>query len=209
MKRAIGGLWRAAGVAGAVACAAAGSGAALAAGEIAPGAYCPLPKADEKPSCLDPAREEYTDFFAAIDENAIDDDRLARVEVAVVGEDQDYLALSSLAWGYYRLSVQATRTPGADPEIVARLERWNALLETAYGEHSGDDPHREAVRTAALDLRSKAPPVTLRCTDENGQSTECDSTDAVVRGLDAAASDVGPRGALERLLQRWFGGDGS
>lgn len=207
MNRAIRGFWLAAAVASASAFG--GSGVSAATGEIAPGAYCPLPKAGEKPSCLDPAEKEYAEFFAAIDENAVDDARLARVEAAVGGGDQDYLALSSLAWGYYRLSEQAARTPGTDPEIVARLERWNALLGTAYGERPGDDPYREAVRTAALDLRSNATPVTLRCTDENGRSTECDSTDAVVRGLDAAASDVGPRGALERLLERWFGGDDS
>ncbi len=201
MKHATGGLWLAAGVAGGVVCGAAA--------EIEPGAYCPLPKAGEKPSCLEPAQAEYSDFFAAIDENAVDDGRLARVEAAVAGEDRDYLALSSLAWGYYRLSKQAARTPGADPEIAARLERWNALLGVAYGQHAGDESHREAVRTAALDLRSKAPPVTLRCTDERGQTRECDSTDAVVRGLDAAAREVGPRGALQRLLQRWFGESGS
>jgi len=183
------------------------AGKALAAtgGEIQPGAYCPLPKAGKKPSCLEPAQAEYGGFFEAIDENRADDARLARVEAAVAAGEQDYLALSSLAWGYYRLSQEAARTPGADPEIVARLERWNALLGAAYGERAEDDPYREAVRSAALDLRSKAPPVTLRCTDERGRTTECDSTDAVVRGLDAAASDVGPRGALERLLERWFG----
>jgi hypothetical protein len=169
------------------------------------GAYCPLPRAGEKPSCLEPARAEYTDFFQAIDESAADDARLARVEEAVARGDQDYLALSSLAWGYYRLSQQAAATPGADPEIAARLERWNEVLGAAYGTRPENDPYREAVRTAAIDLQEKAPPVTLRCTDANGDTTECDSTEAVVRGIDAAAADVGPRGALERLLERWFG----
>ena len=178
---------------------------ALAADKIAPGAYCPLPRAGEKPSCLGPAEQAYGDFFQAIDENAADDERLARVEAAVGAGERDYLALNSLSWGYYRLSQQAARTPGADPEIVARLERWNALLSAAYGESPEDDPYREAVRTAALDLSRKAPPVTVRCTDPQGRTIECDSTEAVVRGLDAAASDAGPRGALERLLERWFG----
>ena len=184
-----------------------GAGAALAGAGDAPqaGAYCPLPKAGEKPNCLEPARAEYTDFFQAIDENAADDARLARVEEAVARGDQDYLALSSLAWGYYRLSQQAAATPGGDPQITARLERWNEVLGAAYGMRPEDDPYREAVRTAAVDLQEKAPPVTLRCTDAEGNISECDSTDAVVRGLDAAAADVGPRGALERLLERWFG----
>ena len=38
---------------------------------------------------------------------------------------------------------------------------------------------------------------------------ECDSTDAVMRGIDAAANDVGIRGALERLLKRILGLGGS
>ena len=186
----------------------AAAGLAHGAGEVKPGAYCPLPKAGETPTCLAPAQAEY-EFFSAIGESAADDARLSRVERAVAEGDSDYLALSSLAWGYYQLSQQAARTPGADPAIAARLERWNRLLGQAYGDRPEDDPYREAVRTAALDLRSQAPPVTLRCQDEQGRSSECDSTDAVVRGLDAAASDAGPRGALERVLERWFGnGDG-
>lgn len=209
MKDGARGAWLAAGVAVGALVGAAGPALAGTGGEIQPGAYCPLPKAGEKPSCLEPAREQYSEFFRAIDENAADDARLGRVEAAVAGGDQDYLALSSLAWGYYQLSQQAARTPGTDPEIVARLERWNALLGAAYGERPEDDPYREAVRTAALDLSSNAPAVTLRCSDERGRTTECDSTEAMVRGLDAAAADVGPRGALERVLQRWFGKDDS
>jgi len=191
--------------------AAAAAGAALvlatpaSAADVAPGAYCPLPKAGEKPECLKPAEAQYGAFFEAIDENAANDPRLVPVEEAVAGGEQDYLALSSLAWGYYRLSQRAARSPGADPEIAARLERWNAILGAAYGERPEDDPYRVAVRAAALDLQTNAPPVTLRCTDAQGRTVECDSTEAVVRGLDAAAADVGPRGALERLLERWFG----
>lgn len=197
MSRRIGALLLAAGVAAGL--------AASAAEGVAPGSYCPLPKAGQEPKCLAPARKEYAEFFSAIDEHAVDDARLARVEAELASDDDNYLALSSLAWGYYRLSLQAAQTPGTDPEIVARLERWNALLGNAYGARPPDDPYRQAVREAALDLQASAPPVALECRDGTGDTVECESTDAVVRGLDAAASDVGLRGGLERLLHRWFG----
>jgi hypothetical protein len=120
MKQRLAAFWLAAGVASA--------GLAVAAGEVKPGAYCPLPEAGESPVCLDPAKAEYSEFFSAIGESNLDDARLARVEMAVAESDADYMALSSLAWGYYQLSRAAARTPGVDPEITARLERWNALL---------------------------------------------------------------------------------
>ena len=45
----------------------------------------------------------------------------------------------------------------------------------------------------------------MSLTVERGETIECDSTDAVIRGIDAAANEVGFRGALERLLERIFG----
>jgi hypothetical protein len=51
--------------------------------------------------------------------------------------------------------------------------------------------------------------VRLRCVAADGAETECDSTEAVLRGIDTAAGEVGLRGALERLLERMFGGEGS
>ena len=179
------------------------------AGEIRPGAYCPFPKPGEKPACLQPAKQEYGEFFAALDANGtLDEAAAARVEADVAagpGSENAYLALSSLAYGYYRLSQQATATPGLDPEIVARLERWNALLSSAYASSPQDASFQHSVRQAALDLQRRSPPVELSCLDESGGRVSCDSTDAVVRDLDRLRDQVGVRGALARLLERFFG----
>jgi hypothetical protein len=183
-----------------------------AAGGNQPGAYCPLPKKGETPLCLEPAIAEYSEFFSAIEEEDMSETRLARLEgdlAAGAEAENAYLALSSLAYGYYRLSQRVAAADYADPLFLARLEQWNALLAVAY-EASGDDTDfRQAVREAALDLQRNAPPVRLRCADERGEAMECDSTDAVMRGIDAAANEVGIRGALERLLKRILGLGGS
>jgi len=175
--------------------------------EIQPGAYCPLPKAGEVPECQQPAREAYDGFFGAVDAGQMNDVEGAPVEAAVAdgGASQNaYLALSSLSYGYYRLAQRVAATPGADPAAVARLERWNALLAQAY-ETSSDDPrYREAVHAAVTDLHQRSQ-VRVGCVDAQGQPAECDSTEAVLRGFDAAANEVGIRGALQRLLERILG----
>jgi hypothetical protein len=182
------------------------------AGADQPGAYCPLPKKGETPRCLEPAMAEYSEFFSAIEARDIGERRMSRLErdVAAGAEGENaYLALSSLVYGYYRLSQQVAEGDDADPRSLARLERWNALLAVAY-ETSGEDAEfRRAVREAALDLQRNAPPVRLRCVDERGETIECDSTDAVMRGIDATANEVGIRGGLERLLRRILGMEGS
>ncbi len=172
-----------------------------------PGAYCPLPEKGETPACLEPAIAEYSEFFSAIEAEDLSETRLARLEgdVAAGAEAENaYLALSSLAYGYYRLSQRVAAAGDADPRFLARLEQWNALLAVAYEASGEDTDFRRAVREAALDLQRNAPPVRLRCVDERGETTECDSTDAVMRGIDAAANEVGIRGALERVLKRMF-----
>ncbi len=179
------------------------------AGEIRPGAYCPFPKPGEKPACLLPAKQEYGEFFAALDANGdIGETAAARLEADVAaGADSEnaYLALSSLAYGYYRLAQQAAATPIDDPELVARLERWNALLSRAYASSGQDAEFQDSVREAALDLKHRAPPVVLSCLDESGGRVPCDSTDAVLRDIDRLRDQVGVRGALSRLLGRFFG----
>jgi len=182
------------------------------AGANEPGAYCPLPKKGETRRCLEPAIAEYSEFFSAIEENDVSETRLARLEgdvAAGAGAENAYLALSSLAYGYYRLSQRVAAADDADPRFLARLEQWNALLAVAYETSADDTEFRRAVREAALDLQRNAPPVRLRCVDERGETVECDSTDAVMRGIDTAASEVGIRGALERLFERIFGLGGS
>jgi len=179
------------------------------AGKIEPGAYCPLPKENEKPSCLVPAKAEYGKFFAALEGDELADDELARVEADVASgatSERAYLALSSLSYGYFRLSQRVAAADGADPRMVARLERWNRLLGEAYTGSAEDERYQSAVREAAVDLRENAPPVTLRCVDEHGETVECDSTEVVLRGIDAAAGEVGLRAGLERLLERIVGG---
>jgi hypothetical protein len=187
------------------------AGAATAA-EPAPGAYCALPKQGETPKCLGPAMQEYGEFFDALGEEEVDEAGLERVErdlSAGAGSEKAYLALSSLAYGYWRLSQRAAAEPEADPVIAEQLEQWNAVLAMAY-EASPDDPKfRSAVREAALDVSRRAPPVRLRCVDEGGETSECDSTSAVVRGIDAVAGEAGIGGGLQRLLQRVFGVEGT
>jgi hypothetical protein len=156
-----------------------------------------------------PAQERYGEFFAALDsEGQLEEVALARVEAdmaAGAASENAYLALSSLAYGYYRLSQRAASTPSDDPEVVARLERWNALLARAYQVSAQDAGFRESVREAALDLHQRSPRVQLDCLDEAGRSVRCDSTEAVLRDIDRLRDQVGVRGALSRLLTRFFG----
>ena len=184
---------------------------ATAAGEVRPGAYCPLPQAGVEPACLDPARAEYDDFFAALEAGDVDDAESLQVEADVAGGGASvnaYLALSSLSYGYYRLAQQAASAPAADPATIARLERWNALLARAYATSADDRSYREAVHAAASDLHRRAR-VRVGCVDAEGQPAECDSTEAVLRGFDAVDREVGIRGALRRLLARFLGTEDS
>jgi len=182
-------------------------------GPSEPGAYCPIPKPGDPPRCLEPAIAEYGEFFDAVEQGRLEDEQpLSRVEGELEAGTRSgaaYLALSSLAYGYYRLSLRAAATPDVDPAIAARLERWNAILAQAYDAAGDDEAFRGAVREAALDLRRNAPPIGLVCRDARGAPVACDSTDAVLRGLDSTADDVGIRGGLERLLERILGGDHS
>jgi hypothetical protein len=178
-----------------------------------PGAYCPLPEKGEVPRCLDPAQQAYGSFFEALDRSdpESEDAALATVEEAVARGPEDaraYLALSSLSYGYYRLAQRAAASEGEDPEIARRLMRWNDLLARAYRMSPDDEPYRDAVREAARDLSVRAP-VRLPCRDAEGQESECESTEDVLRGLGAASDEAGIRGALERLLRRILGEGGS
>ena len=182
------------------------------AGEIKPGAYCALPKPGETPKCLDPAKSEYKSFFTTLDDGALDEVEAARLEADLAGEgdgENAYLALSSISYGYYRLSQRAAAAPNVDPEIAARLERWNRVLALAYERNENDAEFRGAVRDAVTDLSENAPQVKLRCVEADGTETECDSTEVVLRGVDATAGDVGLRGALQHLLERMAGDDDS
>jgi hypothetical protein len=177
----------------------------------AAGAYCPLPPPGESARCLAPAQAAYGEFFEALESGVPAEAATARLDADLAagpGSPNAYLALSSVAYGYWRLSERAAAAQ-TDPALASRLESWNALLGQAYAASPAASSYRAAVREAALDLRRRAPPVRLRCVDADGASTACDSTEAVLRGIDAASGEVGLRGAFERFLERIFGGEGS
>ena len=187
------------------------AGLARAAGNPAtPGAYCPLPPPGQKPACLEPAKATYGEFFAALEHGVPADAATARLDADLAAgsaSENAYLALSSVAYGYWRLSERAAAAQ-SDPALAARLESWNALLRQAYTASPADEPYRAALREAALDLNRRAPPVRLRCVDASGATTECDSTEAVLRGIDTASGEIGLRGAFGRVLERIFGAEG-
>jgi hypothetical protein len=182
---------------------------AAGAGDVEPGAYCPLPEAGQTAQCLVPAKREYGEFFTALDEGDLSDADVARLERDVASgaaAETPYLAISSLSYGYYQLAQQAAANAGEDPVVVARLQRWNQLLAQAFDTSAKNPDYREAVQAAALDLQQHAPGVRLECLDERGDTTTCDSTEAVLRGFNHAGEQVGIRGALDRLIHRMLGG---
>ncbi len=183
------------------------AGPALAA-EPKPGSYCPLPAAGEVPQCLSGAQTAYADFFSGLSDGELTDAQTSQLETDLAAADHpSYDALSALTFGYYRLAQQAAEA-GEDSDnaaIAARLEHWNQLLAQTYETHR-DAPYRAAVRTAAGELRERAP-VRLACRDADGHAAECTSTEAVLRGMRDARDRTGVRGALARLLERFFASD--
>lgn len=170
------------------------------------GAYCPLPEPGQPATCLAPAQSRYETFFGALDREDFDPETAARIERDLApGSDAPYDALSSLAYGYYRLARRAAVDPNTDPALIARLERWNEVLARAY-EKSGSDPaFRAAVRAAAADVHRRAPAVGLRCLGAEGNAATCDSTEAVLRDMDTLRDEAGVRGQLSRLLAKLLG----
>ena len=182
------------------------------AGGAAAGSYCPFPEKGQKPQCLSGAEQQYADFYRGLESGAIDPSDAARIEEDLVagGEAQrTYQALSSIAYGYYVLARRAAQSPTADPVLVARIERWNAILAQAYHDTPPDASLRAAVREAAEDLQRRAAPVEVACKDESGQPQRCTSTEAVLRSMDDARDRSGLRGQIGRLLERLFGEGGS
>lgn len=171
------------------------------------GSYCPLPQGDEPPECLEPATREYDAFFERLERGEIHEEASAEVERDLASGEGRYEALSSLAFAYYLLSRRAAESEAEDPLIAERLERWNAVFRDAY-RASQDQAFRGAVRQAAGDLEDRAPAVRIRCTDEEGRVTECDSTTAMLAALNERWDRTGVRGAIGRLLRRLLGDDG-
>lgn len=178
---------------GAPLAAAAGAGGS---GRPLPGAYCPIPEPGQPAACIDVARETYPGFIEGVEQGELDPEATRALEADLDSVDRVYLALSSLAYGYYRLAEHSDGE--ADPSPAAEiLERWNHLLSQLY-EASHDRPElQHAVRTAAEDLDRKA---------------QSDSSDVLLRTLrqaDAEAEQHGIRAALSRIVQRMRGGEGS
>ena len=193
-------------LAAAAALAAAPAWAATSDKKLAAGAYCPLPKGDEPPACLQGATESYGAFFAGLASGEMDEAAAAQVERDLASE-QRYEALSSLSYAYYLLSRRAASPGGeVDPAVSERLQRWNAILGETY-RASADRRFRDALRTAAQDLSARAPAIPLVCTEADGTTRACTSTEAVVGAVADARDHTGVRGAVERLLERALGED--
>ena len=176
-------------------------------GGTEPGAYCPLPEKGEVPQCMEPAQATYSSYFRALADGNLADADSAQLEQTVAegaASEHAYLALSSLTYGYYQLARREAGRPEQDPEVALRLARWNTLLERAYAASGEDLAYRAAVHRAARELRERAP-IRLPCQDASGAPAACSSTEGVLRGLEAADERSGIRGALERLLHRFFG----
>jgi hypothetical protein len=156
------------------------------------------------------AREEYSDFLDSVESGELDSGAARKLEVDLSSGERAYLALSSLAYGYYRLAEQAAAEPDQSPILIARLESWNALLSELYTS-SGDDPAlQRAVREAAEDLHRRAPRVGAECRDASGAPADCPSTGLLLRMLreaDAQSGRHGVRGALTQLLNRLRGAE--
>jgi len=177
-----------------------------------PGSYCPFPEKGQKAHCLEGAEERYSAFYRSLESGTLDTADMARLEqdLAAGGEaERTYQALSSIAYGYYVLVRRAAESPRAEPELLARLERWNALLALAYHETPPNTSLRGAMREAAQDLQRRAAPVELSCKDADGQPVRCLSTEAVLRNMDDVRDHSGVRGQLGRLMEHLLGGDGS
>lgn len=161
------------------------------------GAYCPLPELGQVPQCLAPAKAEFGDFFAAVEAGGVEDSQSRRLEAALASGstgDESYLALSSLAYGYFKLAQRAAADPSSRPELAARLDRWNAVLLKAYSDSESNPEFQQAVRLAARDLDTKAPAIA-----PGGGLLQ------LISQADGRSS--GMRGALEGLMGRILGED--
>jgi hypothetical protein len=156
------------------------------------------------------ARAEYGSFLEDVDAGQVREETAVALEADLESEDRAYLALSSLAYGYYRLAQHAASQPSPSPVLTSRLDHWNALLSALYAGNADGSDLRRAVLAAALDLHERAPRVPTHCGDAAGELEECDSTGLLIwtlQNMDEQNQTHGIRGALSRLLDRFRGGE--
>jgi hypothetical protein len=168
---------------------------------ISIGSYCSLPEPGEKPACLDPAQATYPDFFASVEDGQLDSDSASRLEADLMadpGSEDAYLALSSLAYGYLRISSALSASPDASPALSARLLRWNGLLSSTYAEDSAPEHFRSALREAADDIHSRVGRFGARC---GTASEECSS--GLVLALERVDRGGPLRAPLRGLINRF------
>jgi hypothetical protein len=155
------------------------------------------------------ARAEYGSFLADADAGQVRDETAGALEADLESEERAYLALSSLAYGYYRLAQWAAAEPSPSPVLTARLDHWNSLLSTLYADSERGSDLREAVLAAARDLHERAPRVPTQCGDAAGELEECDSAGVLVwtlQNMEEQNQRRGIRGALSRLIDRFRSG---
>jgi hypothetical protein len=177
------------------------------------GAYCPFPKKGEKPECFAPVERKYSAFFAAVESGEGADEQV-EVLADQLAENPDsadsYLAISSLAYGYFRLAQRAGQSDNPDPALVERLNRLNGLLSSVYEDPNAQPGIRGAVRAAAEDLHARAPAIATECAN-GATGADCQTTGrllSALKAIDDPSADRGVRGALSRLLERVTGDDG-
>ncbi len=157
------------------------------------GSYCPLPEAGQVARCLEPGQSRYADLFVAVDEEGDLVRAASLVEEDLAGSGEDaYVALSSLAYAYWRLALSAAETEAVDPEVAAKLEEWNELLARVYHQREHDPRFRSALREAAADLEARTPSQQFR------------PAEGLLTRFDRAHDQLGVRGAVRRVLNRVF-----
>jgi len=188
----------------------AGSASAGDGSEPQPGVYCPFPEKGQSAACMVPAQQRYGAFFEAVDRGEVTEIDAERLERDLAGSGTDegsYLALSSLAYAYYRVAEHAVASPTPAAALVARLESWNSLLFSAYANSSPQSHFRQALRLAAADLHRRAPAVPSACEKPDADPASCNTTSRLLetlQQLDDPADEHGVRGALSRLFGRIF-----
>ena len=180
------------------------------AGEIRPGAYCPFPKPGETPACMLPAKQAYGEFFAALDAERRRRRRRARARRSGRRGGRQLRerlprALVARLWLLPALAAgrRDAEQRSGDRGAPRALECAARAAPTPTSPQ--DASFQDSVREAALDLQRRSPKVALSCLDESGAACPATRPTPCVRDIDRLRDEVGVRGALARLLGRFFG----